>query len=107
MIELTFGGVAFVYKTKLKDTLRSDMEEIVINEYGQQGYEIKTKSLDDLQIKFKCCGASNFLDYRKSKYVRNNTIVGFNLVAESCCKTPAKLCAKRDHPSNINYNVSF
>ena len=27
------------------------------------------------------------------------------MVAESCCKTPSKLCARSDHPSNINYAV--
>lgn len=30
--------------------------------------------------------------------------INYNLVSESCCKSPSKLCAIRDHPSNINSN---
>jgi hypothetical protein len=118
--------------------LKIDLEVIIFNEYGQPGFEEKTRSLDDLQIKvifelinkmanyfviyisylklkkLKCCGASNFLDWKDSNYVRNanktstdslKTDIHFNLVAESCCKTPSKLCGKRTHPSNINYYV--
>jgi hypothetical protein len=35
---------------------------------------------------------------------KNNS---YNRASESCCKTPSNLCAKRDHPSNINHNVNF
>ena len=65
--------------------------------------------------KFKCCGATNFLDWTSSKYVQDSkmraALAGknnsYNRASESCCKTPSNLCAKRDHPSNINHNVNY
>ena len=62
--------------------------------------------------KLKCCGAINFNDWKQSQFVRaaSNTSGSrpavYNKVAESCCKSPSTLCAKRDHPSNINLKVS-
>jgi CD151 antigen len=76
---------------------------------------MQTKLLDDLQTKLKCCGATNFLDWRESRFIINqnrsdslNNLLSaktrqYNQVAESCCKTPSYLCGKRTHPSNINY----
>ena len=63
-------------------------------------------------LKFKCCGAIDYQDWKLSKYVNDSaqneeTLKKYNRVAESCCKTPSKLCAARDHPSNINYRVSL
>lgn len=47
---------------------------------------------------FKCCGSSNFSDWRESAWIQAEKE---QLVPDSCCKTPTEFCGRRDHPSNI------
>ncbi|CAF0702809.1 unnamed protein product [Brachionus calyciflorus] len=108
LTEITAGVLAFVYRVKLKESLKRDLENNIKFHYEEPGYDKQSKLLDNLQIKFKCCGANDFRDWFDSKYVQANNITEFqlentryNLVSESCCKTPSNLCAKRIHPSNI------
>ncbi len=47
-----FGGVlAFIYRAKLKETLKTDLENIIHEKYKEPGYDKITASLDDLQLK--------------------------------------------------------
>ena len=65
---------------------------------------------NNFSLKFKCCGATNFLDYSNSKYVSMSEMTSpqnFNKVAESCCKTSSALCGSLIHPSNIYYKVNL
>ena len=120
--ELASSALSFAYRAQLGERLRNDFSLFIFNEYAEANFEAKTRLFDDMQIHLKCCGASNFLDWRNSKYVKAQNISAsaevavvrggsssssryFNLVAESCCKTPSYLCGKRIHPSNINYDV--
>lgn len=107
VIEIAAGILALAYTAQLKETLKFDLETLIMNEYGEPDFKDKTKLFDDLQINFKCCGASNFLDWSISKYVKlsesTSTSQVFNKVAESCCKTPDALCGNLIHASNINY----
>lgn len=113
VIEMASGVLAFTYKVKLTESLKYDLETTILNEYNQTGFETKSALLDNLQTSLKCCGATDFLDWKSSKYIlsQNNTShianepnsKKYNQVAESCCKSPSHLCARRTHPSNINY----
>jgi hypothetical protein len=59
-------------------------------------------------LQFKCCGAVRFGDWIVSEWFKGEDVQrNGNLVPDSCCKTPSFLCGKRDHPSNIQYSVSF
>ena len=108
---MTAGVLAFIFYARLNQNLTDDLQTFIQNDYGLE--QVKTHKLDELQTNFKCCGASDFLDWQNSKFViaeanrssSNSENAPFNLVAESCCKTPSKNCARRAHPSNIYFNV--
>lgn len=51
-------------------------------------------------FQFKCCGSHNSSDWVESLWVRTGKSRE-RVVPDSCCKTPAAECGKRDHPSNI------
>ena len=55
-------------------------------------------------LQFKCCGAQSFEDWKYSKWLKGNDT---RKTPDSCCKSPSEECAKRDHPSNIDYVVSY
>ncbi|RNA01460.1 CD151 antigen-like protein, partial [Brachionus plicatilis] len=110
LIEFSAGVLALVYRLRLRNSLKADLENTITHYYNQSGYEKETKLLDNLQIKFKCCGSNDFRDWINSKYIKKNNETEFriessqfNQVAESCCISPSHLCAKRIHPSNIYY----
>uniref|UniRef100_A0A914R601 Uncharacterized protein n=1 Tax=Parascaris equorum TaxID=6256 RepID=A0A914R601_PAREQ len=65
-----------------------------------------------LELQGKCCGALSFEDWRNSVWWQNvNTAAlsesrGFDLaVPDFCCRTLTNECGRRDHPSNIYYDV--
>ncbi len=96
----------------MNDILKRDLELFIVNGYGERGNEIKSSRLDEIQQDFRCCGATDFLDWKESRYVKKSNITTarvnyFNLVAESCCKSPSAFCARRTHPSNIFIQVNF
>lgn len=105
-VEILAGVLAFTYRAQLNESLKDDLQKFILNDYGEKGHELKSQKLDDLQSDFKCCGATDFFDWQESKYVKKSNSTArlsyFNLVAESCCKSPSSFCAKRTHPSNIN-----
>lgn len=68
------------------------------------------------RFQFNCCGAYNFLDWRQSAWYESANSDerrdrrpdrALLRVPSFCCRNPAAdFCAKRDHPSNIYYDVS-
>lgn len=75
--------------------LRPDIEKLVkenmnktMNGYGDKK-SLVTKTWDDLQQNYHCCGTTNFTDWEETSYGRNVTILG---VPDSCCKNVAEGC---------------
>lgn len=104
LTEITAAVLVLTYRIKLNETLKDAMNFIILSQYAQPGFEAQTKAFDELQAKFKCCGAVDFSDWSSSSYILSQKIspdTPYNKVAESCCKSPSTLCAVRDHPSNI------
>ncbi|VDL61634.1 unnamed protein product [Hymenolepis diminuta] len=78
------------------------------NEYHLHDNDI-TRSVDELQKQYKCCGAWNYHDWQWSGLENNSKLaVSENsktpsIVPNSCCIGPYPECGKIIHPSNIYY----
>ncbi|XP_026166288.1 CD151 antigen isoform X3 [Mastacembelus armatus] len=86
----------------LDEELRQNLKLTMQQKYQQPEEQSITQAVDKLQQEFKCCGSNNFSDWRESVWIQ--AADNQRLVPDSCCKTPAELCGRRDHPSNI-YNI--
>ncbi|XP_060779161.1 CD151 antigen, like [Neoarius graeffei] len=100
LLEILAGVLAYIYYQKLSDELKSNLKDTMVNKYEQTDQGHITSAVDKLQQEFKCCGSHNSSDWVESIWVRTGKSRE-RVVPDSCCKTPAAACGKRDHPSNI------
>ncbi|XP_026221283.1 CD151 antigen isoform X2 [Anabas testudineus] len=99
LLEIVAGVLAYVNHQELDEELRQNLKVTMQQKYNQPGEESVTHAVDKLQQEFKCCGSSNFSDWRDSAWIQAPD--NKRLVPDSCCKTPSELCGQRNHPSNI------
>lgn len=88
VLEAICGTLAYFYEARIHEELVDNLNQTMATSY-RRDISI-TQSIDSMQLTFKCCGASSYMDWVK--------------VPDSCCKTPSNTCTdKSQHPSNINY----
>ncbi|XP_026166286.1 CD151 antigen isoform X1 [Mastacembelus armatus] len=109
LLEIIAGVLAYInyqecfpFCYQLDEELRQNLKLTMQQKYQQPEEQSITQAVDKLQQEFKCCGSNNFSDWRESVWIQ--AADNQRLVPDSCCKTPAELCGRRDHPSNI-YNI--
>lgn len=90
ILEITAGSLAYVKRNELEDKLHADFNVSIIEKYEQPGEEAITKSIDKFQGVFQCCGFSNFMDWKYSKYYDDT-----GNLPKSCCRDAnSKECPK-------------
>ena len=100
--EIIAGIVAFVYHEAIHNELVDELRSNLNKNYNQSGQDALTKSVDDMQQEFQCCGVQRHSDWKDSTFIKQSERKGENLKTPvSCCKSPSPLCSQRDHPSNI------
>lgn len=98
LLEAVAGVIAYIYEEQVLNELQSSLNESFVTNYKFD--EARTHAIDDLQRKFDCCGASNYSDWRYSKWLIENPKEK-KKVPDTCCRTETLNCGVRDHPSNI------
>lgn len=99
LLEAIAGIIAYMYEAAVHDELTRSLNQTMLTQYKVD--PDKTLAIDDMQQKFKCCGADVFSDWQYSYWLKNNRDLN-NSVPDSCCITMTPYCAVRNHPSNIN-----
>lgn len=80
-IEIVSITITYVYREEIETSLKNDFQK-TLNKYGQTGWERLTKSIDELEKDFHCCGNNKFSDWFDTPWGNNNT----NSVPKSCCR---------------------
>ncbi|OWF50739.1 23 kDa integral membrane protein-like [Mizuhopecten yessoensis] len=79
--ELSGGILAAVFKGKISDELDDALTGTLKTYKPKNANDIVTKTWDEVQKLFSCCGIQNYADYAKN----NVTFSGTQLVPNSCC----------------------
>lgn len=101
LLEAVAGVIAYIYEEQVHTELSLSLNETFSKNYNYD--ESLTAAIDDMQRKFKCCGAGNYTEWRNSKWLKQLP-KHKNKVPDSCCRTEITTCGQRDHPSNIYYD---
>nr|XP_053644199.1 CD63 antigen-like [Cherax quadricarinatus] len=80
--QIVLGILLLVYSQKAEDVIKDGMEE-VFEGYGKEDLAL-TKSIDQIQHDLKCCGVSNYTDWRELGQGNDVTI--------GCCKNQTDEC---------------
>ncbi|XP_041973099.1 CD151 antigen-like [Aricia agestis] len=99
ILECGAGGLAYHYEVAVEEELRTQLNDTFIMNYALD-VDV-TNAVDDMQIEFKCCGASGYSEWRNSAWHAHEPRL---LVPDSCCRTVTARCGARDHPSNIYHH---
>lgn len=99
LVEAMVGILAYVYRNQVEVDLNHHLDDTFIEKYWISDSE--TLSIDKMQQEYKCCGATSFENWDKSRWRKESNTT--NLVPDSCCKSVTPNCGKRNHPSNIPY----
>nr|CAD7570110.1 unnamed protein product [Timema californicum] len=102
LLEAMVGILSYVYQEQVYKEL-----ELNLNTTFSKSYSVdadKTTAIDQMQTQFKCCGAIRFEDWEYSQWYKNLKTSSNNKVPDTCCKSVAPGCGRRDHPSNIHYS---
>lgn len=110
LVEAVAGILAYIYSEQIGNELKRNLNQTIAQHYSED--DVISSAIQKLHIEHQCCGAVNFMDWRKSKwYEKINTekLVGERggknlFVPDFCCRTPSEFCGERDHPSNIHYD---
>ncbi|KAG0726104.1 Tetraspanin-6 [Chionoecetes opilio] len=76
-----------VLRPNIEQLVQKNMNETMAK-YGQPK-DLVTKTWDDLQQKYHCCGTDEYTDWSRTAYGTNATVNG---VPDSCCKTVTEDC---------------
>ena len=74
LLLLTLEGLICVlgllYQPSIHISLRTVLQQRMIQDYGREGYEAFTEAIDFTQYKFSCCGVVSPTDYQNSVTTR-------------------------------------
>lgn len=102
LLEAVSGVIAYMYEAALHDELSRSLNDTMLQNYHKDAD--MTEAIDDLQQKFKCCGAEHHEDWAYSVWRKTNPSLE-NIVPDSCCKSMSYNCAITwEGPSNIYYD---
>ncbi|EDO39847.1 predicted protein [Nematostella vectensis] len=82
ILEIVGGALAYNNKDKIENRLDKDILKAIENYPGKN-----EKSINDMQTKFKCCGADNYTDWQSNIKMKNSSSV-----PDSCCKSEKAGC---------------
>ncbi|KAK7065259.1 hypothetical protein SK128_001567 [Halocaridina rubra] len=87
--QIAAGVWLYIGKDQVTESAEHSLASFIKQDYGEKGFEAKTKALDVLQSKFKCCGSGAPADWSKSIYNEANEtyVLEDYLVPTSCCMT--------------------
>lgn len=83
-LQITSIFITYVYRERIENSLRVDFQK-TLRDYGQHGFRELSKSIDDLQKDFHCCGNEDYTDWFRTGWTRNGT----DMVPMSCCRLPS------------------
>ena len=84
--QVTALFLTYIYREKIQETLAKDFHQ-TLNQYGEVGFESVTKSIDDMQREYQCCGNNQYGDWFQTKWMKKSSQF---TVPISCCKLPRK-----------------
>jgi len=108
-LEVASICLTFIYRDKIENSLRGDFHR-TLNNYAQKDYLSLTKSVDNLQTEFRCCGTDDYRDWFRTRWAQNAThsqptaastasdlvLSITNQVPISCCKMPRETGCNKD-----------
>jgi len=97
--EIAAGITVAVLRSDIEVLVKKNMNE-TMTKYGDDK-SIVTKTWDDLQTKYTCCGTNDYSDWENTPFGQNTTIMG---VPDSCCKTESPGCGHNVFPNNQTIN---
>lgn len=86
VLEIAAAAMAFAFQNRIIDITGAEMKKATVN-YNRTGHGGVTLAWDDVQRKFKCCGATNYTDWKD-----NEVLNGTNSVPDSCCRQEISGC---------------
>lgn len=98
--EAIAGVLAYMYEGTIQEELSRNLNTTMMDNYNLDS--VITQAVDNMQTEFNCCGATDFENWEKSKWIQSNSSYQ-GMVPDSCCITVAPGCAAfGTNPSNIN-----
>jgi len=77
--EIGTAVAIYVFKGDIKDLLDTNLNK-TLKTYGQEDFKAPTATWDSIQADFKCCGVTQFADWKESPEMQKD-----NSVPASCC----------------------
>ncbi|RDD39605.1 CD63 antigen [Trichoplax sp. H2] len=96
-IEITAGIIGYVYRDTVRNYATRFISQ-VMSDYGN-GHNATITTVNEVQQKFHCCGATTIASWYNSSFANGKPIV-----PDSCCVSMAKNCGKQGNITNI-YNT--
>ncbi|XP_071955386.1 CD151 antigen-like isoform X2 [Antedon mediterranea] len=86
LVEIVCVILVFAFQSEVEKYVGDQLDDSVQKEYGLDGYDDVTTSIDALHITLKCCGKNNFTDWETSAWskAKMNASTPFPI---SCCTT--------------------
>lgn len=81
--EAVAGILGFLYRDKVDEEVTNRLKDEIKTNYGVKIDSSTNQNVDNLQIRLKCCGSTNYTDWMNSKWSNNNPLKEVPL---SCCK---------------------
>jgi len=81
--EAVAGILGFLYRDKVDEEITNRLKDEIKTKYGVTIDASTNQHVDNLQIRFECCGSSNYTDWLESKWSKQNPN---KKVPLSCCK---------------------
>lgn len=91
LLEFAAAITVAVMRPQIKQLVETNMNKSMTN-YNSSS--LVTRTWDDMQKKYRCCGTFNFTDWRDTDYGLNVTGV-----PDSCCKTYNPGCGRNKFPT--------
>ncbi|XP_072172144.1 CD151 antigen-like [Diadema setosum] len=100
LVELGLGVFVYYYRGMIETELENCMTTTLVEDYGMDGKEAYSETVDKVHATLKCCGGQSYEDWAESKWKLEGK-AGNRTTPPSCCKTRSEYCSVRTHPSNI------
>lgn len=103
ILELAAGIFGFVQRSEIEKQMKEDFLDAIRNKYDGKVDTPVTKTIDEFQKKFKCCGYTTFGDWKNSTYYNNK-----ETIPKSCCiDQNDSTCPTSRTPAQFNQNGCF
>jgi len=81
ILELAGGIYGFINRDEIENQLKKDFQDAIKNKYNGTDNSAIDKTIDEFQKNFECCGYTNYVDWKDSKYFDKE-----KSIPKSCCK---------------------